>query len=250
MVIASFGRADHGNFPLLDEKTSISQKNGEGSILSQLKAMSRFLTWNSPRSVYPKSNKCIVLDLDATLVHTQNTMQGLSDIPDQARGRVYVIAIDDGDYMWGIERPGVKEFLEFVFEHFLIVAIWSAGKRNYVEAIVNRICRDGPSPHAIFTYDDTLRAQSGLYKPLRKMWIDDVLSQFMNEKNTLIVDDNEMTFELNPHNALHIPEYRLGPGEEKDDALSRLMHWMESSGVLACEDVREIEKGCWHYSPS
>jgi TFIIF-interacting CTD phosphatase-like protein len=190
------------------------------------------------------NGKCIVLDIDLTLVHTQDTMKSLSELPDTMRKQAYVIALDDG-YMWGLERPHLQQFLEFCFDNFVIVNIWSAGKKGYVHAIVDRITRDTHAPHAIFTFDDLLLENNTYSKPLYKMWEDEILSKFMNERNTLIVDDNDITFQHNIRNAIQIPEYFPSvneQGEDDDDCLLQLIQWMKESGVLYSSDVREIEK--------
>ena len=105
----------------------------------------------------PLTDKCIVLDLDETLVHSNsqpdiNLLKELKLITDpqnmDLRNRVYKITMDDvvskrgaGDKteMWGIFRPGVRQFLIDCFTYFKIVIVWSAGRRNYVHTIVDKL---------------------------------------------------------------------------------------------------------------
>lgn len=190
---------------------------------------------------------CIVLDIDSTLVHTFQSMEKMDNIHPTAQERAYIIALDgtqdSSTFMWGVERPHLASFLQFLFDKCLLVAIWSAGKRDYVEAVVDKITRDTPAPHTVWTYDEITRTPQGFYKPLKKMWEDPMLSQFMNENNTLIIDDNEMTFSWNPRNAIHIPEYHPKlHGEDNDKALLEIMEWMNKGDVLHCNDVRSLKK--------
>src|SRR3989338_4538064 len=107
------------------------------------------------------TDKCIVIDLDHTLVSTQDPFGSLKELgilsnPDliALRNRIYHIEIEDLEKpgvgtkydFWWIIRPHVEEFLIFCFSYFRVVAVWSAGKRPYVEGIVDHLFRDLPKP--------------------------------------------------------------------------------------------------------
>ena len=95
------------------------------------------------------NGKNIVLDIDATLVHTHGDMDDFkmlnvygNDEQLEMRRKVYNMRIIDvsdvpgeGEVtdLAGIYRPYLREFLEFGFSYFDNIVIWSAGKKKYVE---------------------------------------------------------------------------------------------------------------------
>lgn len=216
----------------------------------------------------PLTDKCIVLDLDETLVHSSEKLENLVDMGIMShsdlidlRKRTYRMDIDDVVYkkgtgiktsMWGITRPNVRQFLIECFSYFKIVAVWSAGRKKYVEAIVDYLFKDLRRPHIIYTYDNCERTSSGLIvKPLRKM-INNVkgLSKYMSLKNTFMIDDRTTVYSGfendNPDNGIQIPAYK--PDFEttclkcEDDRLKQLVEWFHQSEVIKSKDVRKLDK--------
>lgn len=218
----------------------------------------------------PITDKCIVLDMDETLVHSCvekkvdpmdalynlkiYTDPGLLDI----RSRCYKINMEDvwskrgsGEKieMWGIMRPHLKEFLHFCFNYFRIVIIWSAGQKNYVHPIVNHLFLDLKPPHVIYTFDDLEKLNDGTYiKPLDKLITKyPGLNKYMNLSNTFIVDDRETVYEsCNPGNGILIPGYKpsftVSDLRGKDDNLLKLMSWLQKKEVVDSTDVRTLDK--------
>jgi hypothetical protein len=219
------------------------------------------------------TDKCIVIDLDQTLIATQDNIASLKELgilsnPEliSLRNRVYHITLEDLEKpgigtkyeFWGVTRPHVEEFLIFCFSYFKIVAVWSAGKRPYVEAIVDHLFRDIRKPHIIFTLDDIQVSQSGhVEKPLIKMIESHpVLRRHMSLQNTYALDDNPMTFAHNRDNALLIPAYLPPkPGKEKeqippninelardDPSLLQLKYWFLQPEVVNARDITMLDK--------
>lgn len=213
----------------------------------------------------PLTDKCIVLDLDETLVHSNlETIDELIELgifsdPKlmDLRKRIYKITMDDvvhdkgyGDKteMWGIVRPHVKEFLIMCFSYFKIVAVWSAGKNKYVHSIVDYLFKDIRRPHVIYTYDDCENINSTdktLIKPLSKM-INNVpgLDRYMSLDNTFIVDDRLSTFKsINPSNGILIPpyepEFTIESMRKDDLALKQLINWLMHTRY---ENVEKLDK--------
>lgn len=176
----------------------------------------------------------IILDLDSTLIYTfdQDEASELEKIGIwtkveyvDIRRRLYKIVVDDvmtstrgiGEQieLWGIMRPYLMSFLKFCFEHFLFVAIWSAGRRKYVEACVDILFCGIQRPHVIYTYDDCIKhdlkkGKTVLVKPIQKM-ITAIpkLDKYLNLDNCLILDDTEYTFShTNKDNGILIPQFR------------------------------------------
>jgi len=211
----------------------------------------------------PQRNRCIVLDLDETLVHTQDSTTtlfelGLLSDPQlmNLRSRLYYMTLEDlfkqpgtgthNDY-WGVMRPHLREFLEFCTSYFQVTAVWSAGQRSYVQAIVDNIFRGLPRPPIVFSYDDCRRQGKVLDKPLQMMMDrSPELSRYMRLDNTLVVDDRAYTFAENPDNGILIPAYNPGPDlaslYQEDQGLLELRNWLISPEVLKAPDVRLLDK--------
>lgn len=211
------------------------------------------------------TDKCVVLDLDQTVIATQDTVSSLINLGIMSdpnlislRNRTYHITIDDLEKpgvgtkceFWGITRPHLHEFLLFSFSYFKIVAVWSAGKRQYVEAIVDYIFKDLPAPHIVFTHDDVTigpRGAGDIIKPLSKMIESNpVLRRNMSLQNTLAIDDNVMTFRNNPNNGVLIPAYEpalnINAFGRDDPTLLQLKYWLLQPEVVNARDVTVLDK--------
>lgn len=209
------------------------------------------------------TDKCIVLDLDQTLIATQDSISSLKQLgiltnPQylDLRQRIYYITIEDiekpgkgskYDY-WGITRPHINEFLIFCFSYFKVVAVWSAGKRPYVESIVDHIFRGIRQPHIIFTYDDVVIGPNGhIEKPLINMINSNpIIEQYMSLDNTFALDDNSMTFSQNPDNGILISAYEpplnINAFYRDDPSLLQLKYWLLQQEVVATKDVKTLDK--------
>jgi hypothetical protein len=213
----------------------------------------------------PLTNKTIFLDLDSTLIFTSDNFDQyvaleLYTNPEHThlRNRLYKFDVIDvvdkpgtgvRSSMWGILRPHVYEFLDFCFEYFENVIVWSAGQLRYVHAICDVLFTDPEKqPVIIYSFDDCERNDNYLYKPLIK------ISQTEIPEITLdkcyILDDNEMTFSKNKDNALHIPAYEpdLTPKGimEGEDVLLNVARWLMKPEILNAKDARKTNKdGCF-----
>lgn len=209
------------------------------------------------------TDKCIVLDLDQTLIATQDSIESMSELGIMSksslmplRSRSYYITIEDLEKpgigtkydFWGITRPHIKEFLIFCFSYFKIVAVWSAGQKPYVEAIVDHIFKDIRQPHVIFTHDDIDIGPHGhVEKPLYKMIESHpVLRRNMSLQNTIALDDNHMTYIKNPKNGVLIPAYEPPLNEKAmsrdDPSLLQLKYWLLQPEVINSKDISSIDK--------
>jgi TFIIF-interacting CTD phosphatase-like protein len=212
-----------------------------------------------------KHNQCIVLDLDETLLCTFDDMVDLYNLGIltdskllDIRRRTYYMRLDDvvdkkgtgvKSDLWGITRPHLDEFLRFCFDNFKIVAVWSAGRKKYVHAVVDWIFKNVGRPHIIYTYDDCEKTSGGLLiKPLQRM-IDQInnLEKYMSLSNVFVIDDRRSTFESsNPDNGIVIPEYLPHPDIKEmradDTALLQLINFFQSEDVKNSTDVRQLNK--------
>lgn len=209
----------------------------------------------------PITNKTIVLDLDSTLIYTSDNFDSFGELNiytdprhSHLRNHIYNFAVMDvvekpgsgvKSNMWGALRPHVKGFLNFCFDYFENVIVWSAGQLRYVHAICDILFTDpDKQPIIIYSYEDCEKSENYLYKPLVK------LAQQENSKLTLdklyILDDNETTFVKNKDNALHIPAYEPELSTdgitEDDQTLVNVTRWLMQESIIRANDVRKTNK--------
>jgi len=203
------------------------------------------------------SNKCIILDLDETLVHTREDIQELYslDVMNNKnlipyRQSIYNFCLYDLDgkrgssetCMWGTKRPHVDSFISFCFANFSKVCVWTAGTADYAEEIVNALFKSNyRMPDVVWSRNDCQSGGGILFKPITKMAAS---YPFITLENSIIIDDRRTTFRANVENGILIPPYQpLTIGESfSDDKLPYLMKWISESGVLTTNDVRTIPK--------
>lgn len=214
------------------------------------------------------TDKCIILDLDETLVHSSENLDDLWTLnlmrdPNliDLRRRTYRITMDDvvskrgtgvKTVMWGIVRPHAREFLISCFAYFKVVIVWSAGKRKYVDAIVDYLFKDMRRPIVVYSRDECVKTTNGLLvKPLRNMITDEPgLNRYMGLHNSFMIDDRTTVYEGykgdNPYNGVQIPAYRpaftIESLRSDDIALKQLMTWFMRPEVMKSKDVRELDK--------
>ena len=207
--------------------------------------------------------KNIVLDIDATMVHTHGDEDEFLNLQVftnpkmiKYRPRLYSMELRDvtsppgtGEEMtlYGVYRPYLKEFIEFCFDYFDNVIIWSAGKKKYVEKMCELMFIDmSNQPLVIYNYDDCGVYDDFIRKPLKKLYEDPRVKGKMNEKNTYVLDDRDDTFALNKGNGILIPEYEASLTkkglDKEDDNLLKLMAWLSIDVNKQCRDVRQIDK--------
>lgn len=210
------------------------------------------------------TDKCIVLDLDETLVHTFDDFSSLINLKIfsdpkllDIRSKSFFAELDDVTErkgtgavtkIWGVTRPHLREFFIFCFSYFKVVAVWSAGRRRYVEEVINFVTKDIKLPHVIFTYDDCKVVNKNLTKPLQEMVNKTPgLDKYMNMNNTFIIDDrHSVFFDANPNNGIIIPAYQpvahIDALRVDDIALTQLMYWFSIPAVKTSTDVKTLSK--------
>lgn len=125
------------------------------------------------------------------------------------------------DYYLVFERPGLDEFLDFIFSNFN-VSVWSAASKDYVLFIVDKIIRKKPGRNLDYIMfsnhcDECKKHKRGSIKLLDFLWDKYNLGKFTKE-NTFIIDDNDIVIKHNPFNSIHIKEFEFEDGKKcKDD---------------------------------
>ena len=166
----------------------------------------------------------IILDLDGTLVNCTE---------DENKK----IIID--------KRPYLEEFFDTIFEICESVSIWSAGDKDYVHYVLDRIKPLNKKFLFIKTSDSCTKVykyEYGYYIYLKKLgniWKNKTLG--LTKSNTIIIEDTPTNCIKNYGNSIYIPSYA---GNKKDEYLLKLIKyikWLNSQS-----NIRFIEKRFWY----
>lgn len=164
----------------------------------------------------------VILDLDETLVHTGSPEEAINPtLPIHSKFR-----LGGNDYVF-VVRPYFQEFITFLLRNNIPFMIWSAGQRDYVEAVVSRIFAPFGFMPLIKAHDETypmLLVDDGeIYKtttkPLEALFRE---FPFMNITNTIMVDDNPDYLAFNRGNQILIPKLSF-QSSPSDDSLLQIM---------------------------
>lgn len=199
--------------------------------------------------------KHLVLDIDECLIRTfmePTDMRVLEMILKEPRlyhlrDRICIVRDTEGRVYWSIKRPNLDTFLEFAFDEFETVSIWSAGSPGYVREIVPQIFANTRPPVLVMTGEDVMWESDIKYsKPLERYY------EMMRENtryrptrsNTLFLDNRLENFVNDPQNGVHIPNYEPRPtvediASQEDDNLLSFIHFLRN---VCHGDITAIDK--------
>eukprot|EP00747_Dinoflagellata_sp_TGD_P031643 gnl/TRDRNA2_/TRDRNA2_135448_c0_seq1.p1 gnl/TRDRNA2_/TRDRNA2_135448_c0~~gnl/TRDRNA2_/TRDRNA2_135448_c0_seq1.p1 ORF type:complete len:411 (+),score=52.94 gnl/TRDRNA2_/TRDRNA2_135448_c0_seq1:76-1308(+) len=213
-----------------------------------------------PRSLgSPASNsvpKCIVLDIDGTLIDSLGLFEVSEKLGEDAPEPAF--QDEDGDCIF--PRPHLEAFLDFCFVHFAAVAIWTASSRRWAETVVRavlgprrpwafvwsqeRCVTDYTCCHGLSCYMPTTR------KPLSKVWRSGARRALgFTRESTIMLEDTPANCGRNHGNGFIVPTFDIvaavnaartagRPANDiEDDSLLRFMTHMETA-VLPAANVR------------
>ena len=219
-----------------------------------------------------KTDFTIVLDLDDTLIKSWEYPYWLDDYniyndinlykyfyPQNKNSLAYSIYCESDVKskkikLWGIERPYLRDFLQFCQLYFKNIIVWSAGKEFYVYDISKQIFYNNNlnPPALIWTRNEcSYDTKKKIYhKPLNKLSseID------IDIKKIFIIDDKKITFQDNEDNGILIPEWAPGKKRKEeiplisdlkdrsDQALKELQKWFMNDEVILSQDIRLLNK--------
>lgn len=166
----------------------------------------------------PNKYENVILDMDGTL---------LDNIPPKLQDPSYKHIKKNTIYQ-PIARPHLKDFLEYVFRNFKRVSIWTAGTKEWYEQCYGEVLRhyipEGKSFDFVLTREDFQR-----YYPVKPLSFVYKTHPEYNSTNTLIVDDNPVTYSENVENAIGIKSFFF-------DLLTK-----EQRGNLNCHDFELLK---------
>jgi TFIIF-interacting CTD phosphatase-like protein len=176
----------------------------------------------------PVFDKLLLLDLDETLIH--------------ASSKASVGHFRVGPYEV-LERPHVRRFLQFAFDHFAEVAVWTAASRGYAEQVLQHLLGQDFATRLAFFWTRERCRQAIDYdtgylsteKPLRK-----VRRRGYDLAKVLFVEDTPENLRRSYGNLVPVQPF---VGDPTDDELVELEAFLHELGGL--EDVRRHEKRGW-----
>jgi hypothetical protein len=194
-------------------------------------------------------NKYVIFDLDETLVHTFFGSAGYSEALACSEIARNLFKLNMEGSPWGVVRNFASLVLEELKTAGWGVLVWSAGDREYVDAVVKAVFPFNP----VLVWsrrecDNVYSHEEGQFirvKPLEKMWNSPVLAPLrMTRFNTLIVDDKDEVCTFNPANHVKIKAFaptktKLQCSKEQEDqSLVKLCDLLKLAFVA--QDVRVL----------
>jgi TFIIF-interacting CTD phosphatase-like protein len=183
----------------------------------------------------------IVLDLDLTLIHAVSASDIEKKYPDKSvmAAKLSSLKLHDmkegnKSYYLVFERPGLQEFLDYLFENFRVI-VWTAATKSYAAFIIEKIIlqKQTRDLEYAFVHYHCKRSKKryGANNPKNLiMLMDKYKIQGMNRKNTIIIDDHPDVKAKNHTMCIPAPEFlalnedTLNPIQEapNDDFLPKL----------------------------
>jgi len=171
--------------------------------------------------------KCLVLDLDETLVHSS-----FRAVP----GADFVIPVQIEDvvhFVYVSKRPGVDEFLIEMAKHYEII-IYTASLNKYADPLLDLLDPKKTIRHRLFR-ESCVYYEGNYVKDLSLL--DRDLSQ------SIIVDNSPASYIFHPSNAIDCSSYIDCPKDRELDQIAKFL-----IGVKDAKDVRKL-CGLWKEWP-
>lgn len=170
-----------------------------------------------------RKNKNVILDLDQTLISAE-AEEEYDFKKYKSKAKKFSRKDMDGYYIV-FERPGLQDFLDFLFENFN-VSIWTAASKDYALFIIEKIILTKPERKLdwiFFSYhcDISRRVKKGS-KNLSIIW-DEYKIPGYDKTNTVILDDYDEVHKTQPGNCIiAYPFEFMDKNSENDKFLSIL----------------------------
>lgn len=193
-----------------------------------------------PATPANKARKCLVLDLDETLLHSSFRQVGYANyiIPVNIENKVHNIYV--------LKRPCVDEFLKKVAEHFEII-IYTASLSKYADPLLDQLDTEKVIQHRLFRESCTFH--DGMYVKNLSL-LDRDLSQ------TIIVDNSPVSYMFHPRNAIGCYTWtdEMEDRELEDigdflvnikdvpDVRSHLQHWRKGGDYRPSHSASKLNK--------
>jgi len=166
-----------------------------------------------------KNMKCLLLDLDETLVHSSFKQISNPDmiVPVDIDGAIHSVYV--------LKRPYIDEFLAECAKHYEMV-LFCASASKYADPLLDMLDTNRMINHRLFR-EDCVMDDYAYVKDLRKLG--------RNLKDCIIIDHSPQSYKYQPSNAIPIRPW-FG-SDHKDTALLDLIPVLEHLSTVA--DVRK-----------
>lgn len=221
-------KADNGasNFPLVDteETPEDSESSSEEGFLDLTKIQEgqsfnpetgALLGAKSPKFA---NKKCLILDLDETLVHSSFKYLRVADfvIPVEIDNQVH--------HVYVIKRPGVDEFLKKVGEWFEVV-VFTASVLKYGDPLLDKLDIHKSVHHRLFR-DSCYNYQGNFIKNLSQ------IGRPLND--SIIIDNSPASYIFHPQHSIPISSWF---SDTHDNELIDLLPFLEDISKSNVDDV-------------
>lgn len=175
--------------------------------------------------------KNVILDLDNTIISAEPQ----DEFPFTENGmkeKAIQFALYDMDgYYIIFERPGLQDFLDWLFENYN-VSVWTAASKDYALYIVHNIILKKPNrqlDHILFSYHCDISKKKYKYSKKLNLIFDYFKLPNYHSKNTLIIDDLPEVSQCQPTNAIRIKAFEiLDNDSEYDTELQAMRHRIDA----------------------
>lgn len=198
----------------------------------------------------------IILDLDGTLIDAQYPAGAKAAVAAGVAAPRHVC----GKRLANLhiyKRPGLDDFLEFCFDNFANVGLWTHSGKEWVDEVLTNVIETTSRYNwsFIFTGERATRvaceqgaaqlsAEMTYPKDLKKVYRrKDLRAMGFERYNTIIVEDTPGNCWRNYGNAIYVSSYDV-VRKFNDRELPLLQKYLEHT-ILGCHNVRAIEKRHW-----
>jgi len=154
-----------------------------------------------------------------------------------------------------VTRPGVPQFLEYIFENHVVMVYTSMQRRNAGVVVGDLFSPEQRQKLVVLWARDMLdlspeqlHEKVQVYKKLEKVWSNPKIQESYPEgadgkwdqSNTVLVDDNHLKALAQPHNLLQVPEFLLNRPKGKTARATWVAN-EESSMVCLTSKLEELK---------
>ncbi|KAF1776431.1 HAD-like domain [Phytophthora cactorum] len=161
----------------------------------------------SSTSKLQTSQKCLVLDLDETLVHSSFRPTDNYDfiIPVNIDGTIH--------HVYVCKRPGAEEFLIEMAKYYEIV-VYTASLSKYADPLLDKLDPEGVIRYRLYR-EHCVQYEGNYVKDLSLL--DRDISQ------TIIVDNSPMAYAFHPRNAIGCSSFIDDPNDRELESIARFL---------------------------
>lgn len=173
-----------------------------------------------PVSPEHKGRKCLVLDLDETLVHSSFERVDCSfSLPIELDGQQYPVYV--------LKRPFVDEFITECAKYYELV-IFTASLSEYANPVIDTLDKKGLIKHRLFRESCVFHEGQAYVKDLSRLG--------RELKDCIIIDNSPLSYLFDPNNAIGCTSWF---GDEMDTELLDLLPVLKGP-LLAINDVTKM----------